>query len=415
MRVIRHPERARNRRGGRDAGRGPEYIPVTPPALPLDAIRDALPVLATEVYLNSGGAGPLPIVAARAIERAVHAALVRGRAGRAAYAEITEDHAALRAEVARTLAAGPDEIAIAGSSTQAMNAAIWGIDWQAGDEIVTTNLEHPGLAVPLRTAAERHGLALHVIRLEGGDEPLEERVRAVAGPRTRLVALSHVSWSTGGRMDVEGAARAAHDVGAFVLVDGAQGVGAIPTDPRALDADAYAVAAHKWLLGPEGLGALWVRRESLQRLRLSFSGFSSGTEHTSDGRLRAHPEARRFEVSTQPEVLVPGWLASLRWLDEIGWDEIHSRIQGAAAGARARLEAIPGVQVVTPPSHQAGLLTFTVAGADPEIADARLFAMGITARWVPEPRALRVATGFFTDERDLDRLAAAVSLIASGE
>jgi L-cysteine/cystine lyase len=387
---------------------------VVTPALSLDAIRDALPVLATEAYLNTGGAGPLPLTAARAIERAVQTALVRGRAGRAAYEEITRDHDALRAAVARTLSADAEEIAIAGSSTQAMNAAIWGLDWRPGDEAVTTSLEHPGLTVPLRAVANRHEVRLHVIALRAGDEPLEPLVRAVTGPRTRLVALSHVSWSTGARLDVEGAARAAREVGAFLLVDGAQGVGAIPTDPRALGADAYAVAAHKWLLGPEGLGALWVRRESLDRLRLSFSGFSSGTEHQADGRLHPHGGARRLEISTQAEVLVPGWLAALAWLDDLGWSWIHDRVRATAAAARARLGHIPGVEVLTPVSRPAGLVTFTVAGTDPDAADARLFARGVTARWIPDPPSLRISTGFFTDDHDLDRMAAAVSLIASG-
>jgi L-cysteine/cystine lyase len=388
---------------------------VTLPALPLPAIRDALPVLATEAYLNTGGAGPLPLAAARAIERATHAALTRGRAGRAAYEEFTQNHDALRAAVADTLSADSDEIAIASSSTQAMNAFIWGIDWQAGDEIITTNLEHPGLSVPLRAVADRHGVTLHMLELALGDEDLEPLVRAVAGPRTRLVALSHVSWATGARMDVEGAARAARDIGALTLVDGAQGAGAIPTDPRALGADGYAVAGHKWLLGPEGLGALWVRRESTDRLGISFSGYNSGTDHQVDGHVTIHAGGRRLEISTQAEILIPGWLASLRWLDELGWPSIYERVLTAAAGARERLQVIPDVEVITPEHRQAGLVTFTVPGVPPEAADERLFSLGVTARWLPAPAALRVATGFFTDESDLDRLAAAVALIASGK
>lgn len=386
---------------------------MTPLSLPLDAIRDALPVLAGEVYLNTGGAGPLPLVAARAIERATRTALTRGRAGRAAYAAVTHDHDALRAAVGALLATSHDEIAIASSSTQAMGAFVWGIDWREGDEIVTTNLEHPGLMVPLRTVADRFGVSLRIVRLNGGDEPLEALVRAEAGLRTRLVALSHVSWATGARMDVEGAARAARDVGALVLVDGAQGAGAIPTNPRALGADGYAVAGHKWLLGPEGLGALWIRRESVSALKVSFGGMGSGTDHTMDGGVSIHAGARRLEIGTQPEILVPGWLAALEWLHGLGWEAIHEAIHIAAEKARARLSAIPGVRVLTPEGRQGGLVTFTVPGATPDEADARLFGMGVTARWLPFPAALRVTTGFFTDDRDLDRLCAAVSLIAS--
>lgn len=386
---------------------------MSPLVIPIDAVRDALPVLAAEVYLNTGGGGPLPVAAARAIERATETALVRGRAGRAAYAEITEHHDALRDAVAAVLAAHPDEIAIADSSTGAINRFVWGMDWRPGDEIVTTNLEHPGLMVPLRTVADRHGVELRIVELTTGTEPMEPLVATLSGPRTRLVALSHVSWATGAVMDVQGAARAAHAQGALVLVDGAQGAGAVATDPRALGADGYAVAGHKWLLGPEGLGALWVKREVVSSLRPSFSGYGTGADHAVDGRVTIHEGARRLECSTLPEALVPGFLASLRWLGELGWDAIHERVQEAARGARERLDAIPGVDVLTPEGRQAGLVTFTVPGPSPDEADRRLFEMGVTARWLPFPAALRVSTGFFTDDRDLDRLAAAVSLIAS--
>lgn len=372
-------------------------------------------MLANEVYLNTGGGGPLPVVAARAIERATATALTRGRAGRTAYAEITENHDALRAAMADVLSAHPEEIAIAGSSTGAMNQFIWGIDWRPGDEIVTTNLEHPGLMVPLRTVADRHGVTLRILPLTTGTEPLESLIGGAAGPRTRIVALSHVSWATGALMDVQGAARAAHAQGALLLVDGAQGAGAIHTDPRALGADGYAVSGHKWLLGPEGLGALWVRKETVADIRPSFAGYGTGTDHAVDGAVNIHAGARRLECSTLPETLIPGWLASLRWLGELGWDAIHERVYAAAQGARERLGAIPGVEVLTPEGRQAGLVTFTVPGPSPDEADKRLFEMGVTARWLPFPAALRVATGFFTDDRDLDRLAAAVSLIASGE
>jgi L-cysteine/cystine lyase len=383
-------------------------------AVTLAVVRDALPSLARETYLNTGGAGPVPLVAARAVERAVATALRRGRGGLDAERETSALHDALRAALATALSGHPDEIAIAGSSTHALNAVIWGIDWSPGDEAVTTSLEHPGLAAPLRRVAQRRGVHLRVVALDRGDEDLEALIGAVVGPRTRLVALSHVAYSTGARLDVEGAARAARAAGALVLVDGAQGLGAVPTDPRALGADAYAVAAHKWLLGPEGLGALWVRREAIERIAPTFTGFASGTGHLPDGRLALHPGARRLEISTLPDLLVPGWLASLAWLGELGWDWIHARVAEAAAAARERLSAIPGVEVLTPAGHQAGLIVYRIAGVDPEAADARLQQQGIRGRWVPHPRALRVSAGFYTDDADLDRMASAVSLIASG-
>jgi selenocysteine lyase/cysteine desulfurase len=182
----------------------------------------------------------------------------------------------------------------------------------------------------------------------------------------------------------------------------------VPTDPRALGADAYAVASQKWLLGPEGLGALWVAPEAMERIDLTASGYESGTGHTRAGGVALHAGARRYEVSTKPDLLVPGWLASLAWLEGLGWDWVHARTRAAAGTARERLAGLPGVRVLTPPGEGGGLITFTVDGIDPEAAYASLADAGVILRWVPHPRALRASAGFFTDEGDLDRLVASV-------
>jgi L-cysteine/cystine lyase len=397
----------------RTAGVGPDgYHPAVP--VDLAGVRAALPCLARETYLNTGGAGPLPLPAAEAIEEALRRALGRGRMGAAAAAQAEACEERARVALARVLGArGPDEVALAQSSTEAMTRVIWGIDWRPGDEAVTTGLEHPGLTVPLRTAARRLGVRLHVLALERGDEDLEAAVGTVAGPRTRLVALSHVAYGTGARMDVEGAARAARAVGALTLVDGAQGVGALPTDARVLGADAYAVPAQKWLLGPEGLGALWLAPEALERIDLTFSGFSSGTGHRPDGTLSLHPGARRLEVSTHPALLIPGWLAALGWLDGLGWPEVHAGVLAAAEAVRAALDEVPGVRVLTPPGDQAGLVTFTIAGHEPEAACQALAERGVIVRWLAHPAALRASAGFFTDGGDVERLAAAAAALTA--
>jgi L-cysteine/cystine lyase len=386
--------------------------------VPLDLadVRAALPSLAREVYLNTGGAGPFPLPAADAARAALRRTLSHGRMALAEALAAREEEERLRGDVGALLGAPASELATAGSSTAAMNVVIWGIDWRPGDEAVTTDLEHPGLAVPLAQVARRHGVRVRILRLRTGAEDLDAAVSEVAGPRTRLVALSHVAWSTGARVDVEGASRAARRVGALVLVDGAQGIGAVPTNPRALGADAYAIPAQKWLLGPEGLGALWISPEACERVDVTYSGYQTGTDHTPEGGVVPHPAARRYEVSTIPNLLVPAWRASIRWLgEEVGWARVHEGTLRAAAGARARLEAIPGVEILTPPGDHGGLVTFLAPGPDPEAASLALAKRGIIMRWLPHPRALRVSCGAFTSEEDLDRMAEGVRALARGD
>lgn len=379
----------------------------------LQSVRDELPCLGREVYLNAGGAGPLPVCVAEAAGRRLRRGLIRGRLGLVAYEEAVAEAEALRAAAGRVVGAPGAEIALTGNTTAGLDTVIWGIDWRPGDEVVTTALEHPGLSVPLRTLARRHGVRVRAIPGDEAQRDLAAGIERRVGPRTRLVALSHVAWGTGARLDLAGAARAARAAGAMTLVDGAQSAGAIPVDVRALGVDAYAFPAQKWLLGPEGLGALWVRPEAMERIELTFAGYESGTAHDVDGELTLHAGARRYETSTTPADLVPGWRAALDWLQRLGWEWVHGRIAAAQAAARERLLAIDGVEVLTPRGPQAGLLSFTVRGRDAVATSAALAQGGVIVRWLPQPAALRASLGFYTDDTDLDRLAGAVRGVAA--
>ena len=359
----------------------------------------------------------MPRVVTEAIQAQAERWLHIGRMSLTEYHVMVAARDALRQRLARLIGGRPGEIAITTGVTIGINHVIWGLEWAPGDEVVTTNLEHPGLVGPLAVLARRRGVVVRFVDLETGAEELEDRVRACCGPRTRLVALSHVAWTTGSVMDVAGAARAAHEVGALVLVDGAQAVGALPVDVRALGVDAYSLPAQKWLLGPEGLAALWIADEALDRVDVTFAGIGSGSGHQTDGAMSAHHEARKLEAGMFAEILVPGWSAALDWIEGLrdpddaegrsGWELTAHHTRRAVTNTRAALSEV-GATIVTPRGHEAGLLSFTLPGIDPEVAAARLEAQDIILRWVPHPRLLRTSTGFFTNDEDIRRLASAV-------
>jgi L-cysteine/cystine lyase len=370
------------------------------------AFHADLPSLASETYLNTGGCGPLTRAAADALAGWAAEAMARGRGSLAGFGRTEAASVALRAGLGRLLG-DPDgeRIALTGNTTDGLNRVAWGIDWRPGDEIVTPALEYPGTLVLLANVARRHGATLRTIDPEGTEEDLEAAVAAAAGPRTRLVVLSHVSWSTGAVLDV-----------AVVAVDAAQSAGAIPLDAAALGADAVAFPAHKWLLGPEGLGGLWVAPDALGTLDLAFTGFETGRDHAADGGLTLHPGARRYEAATLPAALLPAWRASLAWMErEVGWQRVFAGTAAAQAAGRAALAAIPGVRVLTPPGPQAGLVSFTVDGRDPEDVARRLAADGVIVRWMRRPAVLRASLGFFTDDDDVRRLAGALAAVAAGD
>jgi L-cysteine/cystine lyase len=377
--------------------------------MPIDLprVRSELPLLADHAYLNTGGTGPLPRPVADAIRAAVTAQLGMERMGPEGVEVAERVVADLRGAAGAVIGAAADDIAITANTTTGLDIVIWGIDWRPGDHIITTELEHPGMSVPIAVAARRHGLRVTYLTRAEAELDLEGAISRHVGPRTRLIGLSHVSWCTGALLDVAGAARAAVATDAIVLVDGAQAVGAVAVDVGGLGVDAYAFPAQKWLLGPEGLGALWAPAGTREVVELTFAAYEGGTGHQQDGSLELYPGARRYEISTPPLLLCHGWLAGLRWLEAIGWEEIYRATRDNQMRASSALTGVPGITVITPPGDQAGLVVFGVPG-DPEAAFRRVLEAGACVRWLVAPPALRASLGFFASESDIDALRAGV-------
>jgi L-cysteine/cystine lyase len=231
---------------------------------------------------------------------------------------------------------------------------------------------------------------------------------------TRLVVLSHVLWTTGARIPVAEIAALAHDQGAFVVVDGAQAVGAIPVHVHDLGADVYAIPGQKWLLGPEGTGAVWAsRRASAEGLVSNASAFTY--ERIDPQEAVPWQNARRFEEAGHYRPGVTGLARSCGWLSMyVGLPWIHERGTALARSAADRLAAIGGVELLTPRDRMATLVTFRIRGwpADAALEEiaGRTFAI---ARTIPSLDAIRLSLGFFTTEAEIERVASTVELIAA--
>lgn len=377
----------------------------------LGAVRSELPATEHCAYLNTGTSGPLPRPALEALRAQLEYEFRRGRANPADFDLIKATLEGLRADFARLLGAGVDEIALTHHTTEGMNIATWGLNWQPGDELLVTNLEHEGGIIPAYVAAQRFGVDVRVADLGPGSDPgaVLEALDAALTPRTRLLSISHVSWSSGACLPLAEIVALAHQRGALVAVDGAQSAGAIPLNLHTLGADFYAVPGQKWLCGPEGVGAFYVRRDRISLLRPTFVGFLSLRDPESwtlSGDYLLAEGAKRYEVGS---VFRPGLFAmraSLRWLEEsVGWEWAHTRIQALAERASELLGALPGVTIHTPSAH-AGLTTFTIDGLDPVAAVEVLRAQNIILRYVPfqGTHALRVSTGFYNTIDELERL-----------
>jgi L-cysteine/cystine lyase len=322
-----------------------------------------------------------------------------------------------RAGIAAIIGADVDSIAITHATTDGMNIATWAVDWRSGDRAVTTNHEHAGGLGPLIAIRDRFGVELSFADIgDGGDdERTVAAFDAAIRPGTKLVSLSHVLWTTGARLPVDRIAAIAHERGALVVIDGAQAVGAIPVAVEETGADFYAVAGEKWLLGPEGTGALWAAPTAVERAASSNVGYFSFESIGLDGTAVLHRNARRFEASNHHRPSIVGLARSCGWLSMyVGLPWVNTRGTAMARVAAERLAAIPGVELVTPRARMATLVTFRIRGwsADAALAElgSRVFAI---ARTVPSLDAIRISVGFFNSEEEIDRFANAVELLAS--
>jgi L-cysteine/cystine lyase len=362
----------------------------------LTDIRLELPVLDQLAYLNAGTFGPLPRRTAEVMVAEQLAELEHGRSGASYWERARGLRERVRRAIAGLVGAEPEDLALTRSTTDGCNVVVAGLGLEPGDEVVTTDCEHFGLLGALAASGARVRVA--AIRDRTADEAAAA-VLAECTPRTRLIAISHVVWTTGQLMAV----RELAGTGPPILVDGAQGAGAVTVDVRELGCDFYTVSGQKWLLGPDGTGALYVAPGRVEELAIAFPSYYSQSAHEQDGAFEATAGAPRFDVGTIPVPVLAGLEQSIELAKRVGLDRFE-RARTMAERCRELLAA--RAEVVTEPG-QSTLVTFQPP-ADPAEAVERLAARGVVVRELPGLGWVRASVGFWTSEDDLERLVEAL-------
>ncbi len=386
-----------------------------PEAEKVAAVRELLPATRAGIYLNTGTCGPLPAESQRAMDEQTARELAVGRAAPDQWPEALARADEARASVAAVMVADPTDIALTHSTTDGLNTVVSALPWRPGDRVLTTNHEHPGGLGPLLALRGRLGVRVEYVDVGDGGDP-EQVVAAFAAALerpARAILASHVLWTTGAVLPVARIASLAREAGVVTVVDGAQAAGAIPVVLDELGVDAYAMPAQKWLLGPEGMGALWVRRAFADATVPALAGYMSYAAFDPDAPL-LHPGARRFETSGFHRPSVVGFARSLGWLTmSVGVPWAQERAARLARAMADRLAAIPGVTVVTPRPAQGTLVSFRIGGwsGAQALAEVAPRAMAIL-RDVHAIDALRLSIGFWTTEAELDRVADVVEQVA---
>ena len=377
-------------------------------------IRQMLPATTTQIYLNNGTFGPLSDDVTRAMQTRVQEEWQYGRLGTTAgFASMLAIASQTRQQLASLLHAQEEEIALTVSTTHGLNIVSNGIDWQAGDEVIITNHEHIGAFAPLYQLRDHKGISIKIADLGNqANHPLCPTIEALLTSRTRLIVLSHVTWTTGTVLDIQSIGKLGQAYHVPVLVDGAQAAGAIPVNVHELDIDFYSVPMQKWLCGPDGAGALYVRQASLSMITPTFVGFPSAVFGEA---WRLQDDAKRFEFGGLPTSTIVGQYAALQWLEnKVTYDWMFQHISELNTYAYHAIKTISGINVLTPQPGDSGILAFRLMDQNVEEIVKRLgLEYAIYIRSIPETKALRICTGFYNTEEEIDKLVHALITITA--
>jgi len=403
--------------------------------LDVDRVRADFPILGRQladgrplVYLDSANTSQKPQAVIDAVSE--HYAQHNANVARAMHqlgAEASEAFDAARAEVANFIGApSVDEVIFTKNASEALNLVANTLAWAdgdlrvgAGDEVVITEMEHHSNIVPWQLLTQRTGATLRWFGLTDEGRLDLSAIDELITERTKVVSLVWVSNALGTVNPVAEIARRAKQVGALVVVDASQAVPQMPVDVATLGADLVAFTGHK-LLGPTGIGVLWGRRELLAELP-PFHGGGEMIETVRMDKSTYAPPPARFEAGTPPIAQAVGLAAAVRYLEDVGMDNVAAHEQQVTAYALARLAEIGGVRLLGPTEmvERGGAVSFVVDGVHPHDVSQVLDSRGIAVRaghHCAKPAHARFgaqssvrASGYlYTTESEIDQMVDAV-------
>lgn len=370
--------------------------------------RQQMPVTQHWVYLDHAAVSPLPEPSARAIAQWAQDVCHHGDVNWSRWDRTIE---VIRQHFARLLGAEREEVAVVRNTTEGVNLVAEGFPWRQGDNVVVPVAEFPSNRFAWMNL-ENRGVEVRLVEAEHPSRLLEQ-IAAACDRRTRIVTLSWVEYATGYRHDLARAAEIAHACGALLFVDAIQGLGVFPLDVHALGIDFLAADGHKWLLGPEGAGVFFLRREHLELLRPLGLGWNSveGRGDYSRRTMPLRPTAARYEGGSFPMAGMVGLAESLKLVAALEPRRLEQRVLELAQVLKDRLRQA-GAQVEDyPREHQSGIVPFAWPGANPQQLWRRLREKKVVLS--ARGGRLRASPHGYNTPEDFQRLIEALRELAS--
>jgi selenocysteine lyase/cysteine desulfurase len=380
-----------------------------------EEIRNAFPVLSEVTYLNVGTYGLMPEPAYNEFRDNQAEFELRGVASRGLVHQKTEE---TRRRVAKLISAEADEIAFTRNATDGINLTLAGIEWQPGDEVITTSEEHEAMVHPLMYLQNHKGIRVRLVDVSADPNILLPRLDQVYSKKTRLVGMSLVTCETGTRLPGKEISSWASERNILSLLDGAQASGAYPVNVNEIGCDFYASNGHKWLSGPKGTGFFYGKKSKLNELFLAHVGAGS-LEKVDIASSIANPwqNANRFEFGTRAWALTAGLSFSLDWFEKLGWDSVYDHVAGLASYLKEQILSDDALKLITPiePVHSSGLTSFIIKDfIAQEVSTQLREKYKIYVRVIPHYNAIRISTAHFNSTDDIDKLIASIHEIRMG-
>jgi selenocysteine lyase/cysteine desulfurase len=369
--------------------------------------RRQMPVARRWAYFDHVAVAPLPAAAQAALDRWSRQATEEGDTVWPEWARGVEDTRRAAAELLRAQA---DEVALVPNTTAGITLVAEGFPWRPGDNLVTLDNEFPSNAYAWLNLADR-GVETRRIATDAGRVDLA-RIAAACDARTRLISVSWVGYASGWRTDLDALVELARQRNVKLLVDAIQALGVFPLDVRHTPIDFLAADGHKWLLGPEGAGIFYLRREHLDLLRPIGVGWHS-VRHASDyDRIETDwkPTAARYEGGTQNMAGCLALGASLRLLLGLGIEAIGRRVLEATDVACRRLTTAGAIVVSSRQgAERSGIVSFELPGFDPRAVRTHCLTQGVALAC--RGGRLRISPHAYCNDQDIERLIAALASV----
>ncbi|MDZ7965075.1 MAG: aminotransferase class V-fold PLP-dependent enzyme [Nostoc sp. DedSLP03] len=376
--------------------------------------REQFPALGNKAYFNYGGQGPMPQRAMDAIAQTQAYVQQIGPFGNEAFSWIAPQTQAARVAIALELNAPSQTITLTQNVTVGCNIAMWGIEWRAGDHLLLSDCEHPGVIATAQEISRRFSVEVTTCPLKAtlneGDPVtiIAQHLR----PNTRLVILSHVFWNTGQVLPLDKIAEVCRNNHSALLIDAAQSAGLLPLNLTELGVDFYAFTGHKWLCGPAGAGGLYVRPEARESLKPTFIGLNGVVVDSQSQPVDWLPDGRRYEVSTLAYPLYLGLKEAIAIHQQWGTSqERYEQICHNSEYLWRQLTALPNIKCLRTSPPESGIVSFQLANNQPQ-AHLKLVqfldSQKILTRTIADPSCIRASVHYFTLESEIDQLIEAI-------